>query len=159
MRLLLTLPALLFALTAPTLTAQPSSDEAAIRAVIAQETEGWQKFDPKQVSSLFTQDAVWQNPFGVRLHGSAEIEKFLTNLMARPGYRAASDTIPPKIIAVRFESPDVATVWSDESSKGQIDDATGKPMAPRHSWYLEVLVKRSGVWKIRESIISDQKTP
>jgi len=135
------------------------TDEAAVRAVINNELEGWAKYDPHKVAENFTDDAIWLNPFGVELHGSAQLEKFLTNLFARPGYRAASDTIPPKIIAVRFESPDVATVWSDESSKGQIDDATGKPMAPRHSWYLEVLVKRSGVWKIRESIISDQKTP
>jgi hypothetical protein len=47
-------------------------------------------------------------------------------------------------------------VWSDESSQGQIDDATGKPMQPRHSYYLEVLVKRNGVWKITDSIIMDE---
>jgi len=53
----------------------------------------------------------------------------------------------------------VAIVWSDEASAGQIDDATGKPMLPRHSYYLEVLVKQNGVWKISDSIIMDQLKP
>jgi uncharacterized protein (TIGR02246 family) len=135
--------------------AQSSSDEAAIRAVIARETAGWDKFDPKQVASVFTPDAVWQNPFGVRLHGSAEIEKFLTNLMARPGYRAAKDTSPTKILDLRITSPATAAVWSDESSQGQVNDVSGNPMQPRHSYYLEVLVKKDGVWKISDALIMD----
>jgi uncharacterized protein (TIGR02246 family) len=141
------------------LHAQQPNEEAAVRAVIAHELEGWAKFDAHMVAENYTDDTHWLNPFAVELHGRAQLEKFLTNLFAGPGYRAAKDTITPRITAIRFESPDVATVWSDESSKGQIDDATGKPMAPRHSWYLEVLVKRNGMWKIRESIISDEKTP
>ena len=94
MRLLsaLSIPALV--LTLQFAQAQPSSDEAAIRAVIARETEGWDKFDPKLVASVFTEDAIWQNPFGVRLHGKAQLEKFLTGLMAQPGYRAGKDTSP-----------------------------------------------------------------
>ena len=135
--------------------AQQPSDEAAVRAVIARETEGWDKFDPKQVASVFSDDALWQNPFGVRLHGSAEIEKFLTNLMARPGYRAGKDTSPTKILDLRLTSPTTASVWSDESSQGQVNDASGKPMEPRHSYYLEVLVKKDGVWKITDALIMD----
>ena len=66
------------ALTLQTAHSQQSTDEKAIRAVLARETEGWDKFDPKEVASTFTEDAIWQNPFGVRLHGNAEIEKFRT---------------------------------------------------------------------------------
>ncbi len=138
------------------LMAQATGDEAAVRAVVAQENEGWAKFDAKQVASVFTSDAIWQNPFGVRLHGSAELEKFLNNLFARPGYRSAKDTSAPKIMDIRFPSPGVAVVWSDESSEGQIDDQTGKPMLPRHSYYLEVFVKKDGAWKVTDSIIMDQ---
>lgn len=132
------------------------TDEAAVRGVVAQETAAWAKFDPKEVASLYTVDAIWQNPFGVRLHGSAELEKFLTRLFARPGYRSAKDTEEAKILDLRFLSPTVAVVWSDESSKGQIDDSTGKPMLPRHSYYLEVMVKKDGVWKISECLIADE---
>jgi uncharacterized protein (TIGR02246 family) len=123
--------------------------------VIARETEGWDKFDPKQVASVFSDDAIWQNPFGVRLHGRAQIEKFLTNLMARPGYRSGKDTNPTKILDLRMTSPTTAVVWSDESSEGQVNDNSGHPMEPRHSYYLEVLVKRDGEWKITDSLIMD----
>jgi len=133
-----------------------SGDEAAVRAVAARETAGWLKYDPKEIASLYTVDAIWQNPFGVRLHGSAELEKFLTRLFARPGYRAGKDTDAAKILDVRFPSPTVAVVWSDESSQGQIDDESGKPMLPRHSWYMQVMVKKDGVWKISENLIADE---
>src|SRR5271163_3533380 len=93
MPLLRTIALLLFAVAfQPFGHAQQTGDEAEIRAVLARETDGWNQFDAKKVASTFTQDAIWQNPFGVRLHGAAEIEAFLTGLMARPGYRAGKDT-------------------------------------------------------------------
>jgi len=130
-----------------------------VRAVVDRETDGWAKFDAKKVAGCYTDDAIWQNPFAVRLHGSAEIEKFLVRLFARPGYRAAKDTAPAKIVDIRLESATVATVWSDETSVGQISDETGKPMGPRHSYYISVLVRTGAGWKIRESLISDEKEP
>jgi uncharacterized protein (TIGR02246 family) len=133
-----------------------TDEEGAVRAVIARENDGWAKYDAKEVASVFASDALWQNPFGVRLHGSAQLEKFLVKLFQRPGYRAAKDTDPPKITDIHFPSPTVAVVWSEESSQGQIDDHTGKPMGPRHSHYLEVLVKKDGAWKITESMIMDE---
>jgi len=145
----------LLALTTPLAGAQQSSDEAAIRNVLARENDGWQTFDAKLVAGSFTADAIWQNPFGVRLHGSAEIEKFLTELMARPGFRAGTSTTPAKILDVRMTSPTTATVWSDERITGLVNDMSGHPMEPRHSYYLDVLVKRDGVWKICDAIVMD----
>jgi uncharacterized protein (TIGR02246 family) len=133
-----------------------TSDENAVRAVVTQEVEAWKKHDAKGVSSLYTVDAVWQNPFGVRLKSSAALEKFLVRLFQRPGYLAAKETSEPAITDLHFAAPTVAVVWSEESSKGQIDDATGKPMQPRHSYYLEVLVKQAGGWKISECMIMDE---
>ncbi len=133
-----------------------ASDEEAVRSVAAQETAAWKAFDPAKVAALYTPDAIWQNPFGVRFHSSADLQNFLVRLFNRPGYRAAKDTSEAKIIDLRFPSPDVAVVWSDESSEGQIDDATGKPMLPRHSYYMEVMVKKNGAWKISDCIIMDE---
>jgi uncharacterized protein (TIGR02246 family) len=132
-----------------------TNDEAQIRAVLAREVEGWAKFDPKEVVSTFTPDAIWQNPFGVRLHGTVEMEKFLTDLMSRPGYRAGKDTAPTRILDLRLTSPNTAAVWSDERIEGLVNDLSGKPMQPRHSYYLEVLVKKDGVWKISDGIVMD----
>ena len=135
--------------------AQQSTDEAAIRAVLARETEGWDKFDPKQVASTFTEDAIWQNPFGVRIHGRAEMEKFLTDLLARPGFRAGKSTIPTRILDLRLTSSTTAAVWSDESIEGLVNDYSGHPMQPRHSYYLKVLVRKEGIWKISDALIMD----
>jgi len=143
-RLRIVLPIVLLALTLQPAHAQQSTDEAAIRAVLARETEGWNKFDPKEVVSTFTEDAIWQNPFGVRLHGRAELEKFLTDLLARPGFRAGTSTAPTS-----------AVVWSDERIDGLINDLSGHPMQPRHSYYLKVLVKKDGEWKISDALIMD----
>jgi uncharacterized protein (TIGR02246 family) len=135
--------------------AQSSSAEAAIRAVLTREADGWEKFDPEEVASTYTRDAIWQNPFGVRLHGKTEIQKFLTDLMARPGYRAGKDTSPITILDLRLTSPTTAAVWSDECIEGLINDNSGNPMQPRHSYYLKVLVKKDGIWKISDNLIMD----
>ena len=75
--------------------------------------------------------------------------------MARPGYRAGKDTAPTKILDLRLTSPTTAAVWSDESIQGLINDISGKPMQPRHSYYLEILVKKDGIWKISDALIMD----
>ncbi len=134
---------------------QQAPDDAAIRAVLARETEGWNTFNAKQVASVFTTDATWQNPFGVRLHGRAEIEKFLTDLLARPGYRQGKSTAPTTILELRLTSPTTAAVWSDEKIEGLVNDNSGKPMQPRHSYYLTVLVKQGGEWKVSDALIMD----
>jgi uncharacterized protein (TIGR02246 family) len=132
------------------------ADEGAVRAVVLKEIDGWAKFDPVQVASCYTVDTTWQNPFGVRIRSRANLEKFLTNLFQRPGYRSAKDTIAAHITDIHILSPTSAVVWSEEKSEGQIDDTTGKPMAPRYSHYLGVLVKKDGAWLISDSIIMDE---
>jgi uncharacterized protein (TIGR02246 family) len=137
-------------------SASGGAEEAAVRAVWLKEMEGWAKFDAAQVASCYTVETIWQNPFGVRIRDRATLEKFLTNLFQRPGYRSAKDTTLPHITDIHLLSPTSATVWSEEKSAGQIDDATGKPMAPRYSHYLEVLTKKDGGWLISDSIIMDE---
>ncbi len=137
-------------------SAQSSSDETAVRAVIDRETQGWAKFDAEMVASCYTADTTWQNPFGVRIHSRTELIGFLKNLFQRPGYRSAKDTAPAKITDVRLRSPTTAVVWSEEKSEGQIDDSTSKKMAPRYSHYLEVLVKKDGSWLISDMMIMDE---
>lgn len=155
MRLSLALSIAVLSLSLQIAQAQRSAEEAAIRSTLARETEGWDKLNAKEVASTFTEDAIWQNPFGVRLHGKGELEKFLTGLMARPGYRAGKDTSPTTILDLRLTSPTTAAVWSDERIEGLVNDNSGVPMPPRHSFYLKVLVKRDGVWKISDALIMD----
>ncbi|HLI76898.1 MAG TPA: SgcJ/EcaC family oxidoreductase [Acidobacteriaceae bacterium] len=135
--------------------AQGTTEDAAIRRVLARETDGWNSFNAKQVVSTFTDDAIWQNPFGVRIHGAKEMEKFLTDLLARPGYRAGTSTTPRTVLDVRLTSPTTAVAWSDERIQGLVNDLSGNPMPPRHSYYLEALVKKDGVWKISDAMVMD----
>lgn len=131
------------------------SEETAIRSVLARESDGWNTFNAMEVTSTYTEDVIWQNPFGVRLHGRKEVETFLTDLLARPGYRAGTSTTPIKILDLRLTSPTTAAVWSDERIDGLVNDNSGNPMQPRHSYYLKVLVKKNGVWKISDFLVMD----
>jgi uncharacterized protein (TIGR02246 family) len=155
MRLSFALSIALLLLLFPGARAQQPSEETAIRNVLARETDGWNKFNAKPVAATFTEDAIWQNPFGVRLHGKKEIEKFLTDLLARPRYRAGKSTTPTTILDLRLTSPTTAVVWSDERIEGVVNDFSGNTMPPRHSHYLEVLVKKDGDWKVSDSLIMD----
>ena len=134
---------------------RPSSEEPAIRSVLAREADGWNTFNATEVTSSYTEDVIWQNPFGVRLHGRKEVETFLTDLLARPGYRAGTSTMPTRILDLRLTSPTTAAVWSDERIAGLVNDNSGNPMQPRHSYYLKVLVKKDGAWKISDFLIMD----
>jgi len=154
-RLLIAVVLVVPALAVQQARAQGNADEAAVRAAVAHEAEGWDRFDVKQVVSAYTEDVIWQNPFGVRLHGRAEMEKFLTNLFARPGYRAGKSTVAEKILDLRMTSPTTAVVWSDEQIEGLVNDFSGHPMDPRHSYYLRVMVKKDGEWKTSDFLIMD----
>jgi hypothetical protein len=48
------------------------------------------------------------------------------------------------------------SIWSEEKSESQIDDATNKPMVPRYSHYPEVLVKQDGTRLIADSMVMDE---
>ena len=142
---------------APAIKAQTAStDEAAVRAVVTRELAAWNAFDTHAIAACHTPNVTWQNPFGVRITSRDQLEKFLTNLFNRPGYRSAKDTVPPKITDIHILSATTAAVWSEEKSEGQIDDNTHKPMAPRYSHYLEVLTKIDGNWLISDSMIMDE---
>jgi uncharacterized protein (TIGR02246 family) len=126
-----------------------------VRALVARNIEGWSRYDAALVASTYADDATWQNPFGVRLQGPAKIKAFLDRLFSRAGYRAAKDTRPPTVQAVRFLGPDVAVVWSEETSVGQIED--GKPLGDRHSHYLQVLHRTAAGWRITDDMIMDER--
>ncbi len=143
------------ALMVGAVTAQASSDEEAIRAVVARNADAWAKYDPIELASTYAPDATWQNPFGVRLHGPDQIKAFTTKIFARRGFRAAKDTSPPRIQAVRMLGDDAAVVWSEESSSGQTED--GKPLGDRHSHYLQVLQKTRAGWLITDDMIMDER--
>ena len=134
-----------------------ADDVADVRASLDALAASWAAFDSAGVAGHYTDDAIWQNPFGVRIKGPLRLKAFLDNLFSRPGYRSGKDVAPATVTDVRIISPGVAAAWTLEVSRGQIDDATGKPMGERRSHYLEVLVKRDGRWMITDDMIMDEK--
>jgi uncharacterized protein (TIGR02246 family) len=135
--------------------AYASGPEDEVRAVVARNIDGWAKFDSAEVASTYADEATWQNPFGVRLQGPTQIKAFIDRLFKRAGYRAAKDTSPATIQAVRLIGPDVAVVWSEESSTGQMEN--GKPIGDRHSHYLQVLHRTPSGWLITDDMIMDER--
>jgi uncharacterized protein (TIGR02246 family) len=143
---------LLLSCSTPCLAASPEEE---VRAVLARNAEGWDKFDADEIAGTYAKDATWQNPFGVRLEGPEQIKAFLNRLFARPGFRSAKDTAPLKLQKIRFLGTDVAVAWSEESSTGQIEG--GKPIGDRHSHYLQILHRTPSGWLITDDMIMDER--
>jgi len=135
--------------------ASAAEAEADVRAVINRVTDGFATYNAGEIASCYTDDALWQNPFGVRLKGAPQIKKFLTVLFQRSGYRSGKDTSAPVIQNIRMLGPDAAVVWSEESSSGQVEN--GKPIGDRHSHYLEVLHRTAKGWLITDDMIMDER--
>jgi len=128
---------------------------ADVRAVLDTETRMFAVYDAKLAPKVYAPDVIWQNPFGVKLVGEAQVEQFLVRLFVRPGYRSGKDISAPVITDIRLIGPDAAAAWSEETSQGQVED--GKPIGRRRSHYLVVLRRRGGVWRITDEMIMDEK--
>jgi len=156
----LSVPALILGLIAAPFATGAKADELAdVKAAILKADAVFDAHDAKLAASIYAPDVVWQNPFSVRFHSEAQLERFLTNLFKRPGYLAGHDIDKTVVTDVRLLGPDRVSAWTLETSTGQIDDHTGKPVGLRKSHTLDVLEKRSGVWWVVDELIMDEKLP
>ena len=137
-------------------SAARADDLADVRATVELEGKLFDERDASLAARIFAPDVIWQNPFGVRLHSEAELERFLTDLFKRPGYQAGKSTSTPAFTDVTLLSATSATAWEQDTSQGQVDDSTGKPVGIRKSHALYVLQKRKGVWLIIDEMIMDE---
>jgi len=144
----------LLSLAAP--RAARADDIADVRAAVEMEGKLFDTHDAALASQVFAPDVIWQNPFGVRFHSEAQLERFLTGLFKRPGYLAGETTSRPVFTDVTLLDATSATAWEEDVSQGQVDDATGKPIGVRKSHVLYVLQKRDGRWSIVDEMIMDE---
>ncbi len=133
-----------------------ADDIGDVRATIALEGKLFDTHDATLAAQVYAPDVIWQNPFGVRLHSEAALERFLTGLFKRPGYLAGTSTSTPVFKDVTLLDATSATAWEEDVSQGQIDDSTGKPIGVRKSHVLYVLQKRNGAWLIVDEMIMDE---
>jgi uncharacterized protein (TIGR02246 family) len=118
-----------------------AKDEEAIRKLIEGLNESFQKRDAKLRASLFTEDGVFINAFGLQREGRAAIEQFWTELFAIGTFNQTEVKITQ--LKVRFLTPDVAIVDRFEEATGQRGMETQRLLPPRRI-HLTLIMKRSG---------------
>lgn len=138
-------------------SAQPASDAtsaevAAIRSVVEHWRQTWDGFDASPLKNDYADDADWLNAFGIRLHGRAEILKFMADVVQRPTVKARHTVWEePRIRLVRA---DVALATRDYRTVGH-KTPDGKEMPERHTHSTWLLIKNASHWQIVNQVISD----
>ena len=129
-----------------------AEDEAAIRTIVGHWQQNWDHFDASVLQGDYAEDADWQNAFGVRRHGSADIVAFVAGVVKRPQNQGRHTTWgTPQI---RFIRPDVAIAWRDYQTGGnRAPDGSALPQRRTHSTW--ILAKDGGKWSIVSQVISD----
>ena len=129
-----------------------AEDEAAIRTIVKHWQQSWESFDASVLAEDFTEDADWQNAFGVRIKGGAKIVEFVSKVVKRPGVQGRQTTWSEP--TVRFVRPDVALAYRDYSTVGH-KTLNGQEMPQRNTHSTWVLTKDGGKWRIASQVISD----
>lgn len=115
--------------------AAPSSDEAAVRAVVARYVNAREVRDPKAIEALFTVDADQHTTGGEWRRGRAEVVKgTLASSQRNPGTRTIT------VSAVRFITADVAIA----DGPYLIGDGANV----RRMWTTIVLKRDGDAWRI-----------
>ena len=123
----------------------PDSDEAAIRALEAQQAQSWNAHDIHAYAALFTEDADVVNVLGWRWRGRAELERKLT-LAHRSVFRTSVLTL--ETIDIRRLAPTLAVVlvtWRMADAQPP-DGVSGH--APEMGVQTQVLQRLAGGWRI-----------
>ena len=122
-------------------------DEKAIRALLGDLEQKWNKHEMKAFSERMAEDADVVNRFGQWMRGRPAIEKHLVELHAAP-FRAMLESRTSKVEKVRFLTPDVAVAHE------LTEERTGQSVRTY------VLQKRDGQWWIQSAtIIQKGQTP
>ena len=129
-----------------------AEDEAAIRAIVNHWQQSWESFDASVLTGDYTEDADWQNAFGVRLKGSAKIVEFVSTVVKRATVQGRHTTWGEP--AVRFVRPDVALAYRDYTTVGH-KALNGQEMPQRNTHSTWLLTKDGGKWRIASQVICD----
>jgi len=120
------------------------AQEEAIKALMLQTTDAFNKHDAKAWAQFCTPDAQLVTVRGESMKGIAEIEKGLAAIFDTRGRRATLKTLD---ISVRLIRPDVAIVHLINEMSG-VTSVEGQPQPPHRELSIRVLVNERGVWRI-----------
>jgi uncharacterized protein (TIGR02246 family) len=119
-------------------------DEAAIRKVIVEMTDGFNAHDGKAAARMYAPDARFVSVRGDMMNGQPAIEKGLSSILSSRAKNATQRTMD---VTVRFIRPDVALANVTNELSGLVTlDGHGLPSHRELS--LRVFVKDAGVWQI-----------
>lgn len=120
------------------------ADERAIKNVLRDFADAWNRHDAKAFSMAFAEDADFTNVVGMSAHGRAEIEKFHAPLFATR-LKDTHQTIAD--VKIRFITPDVAAVdahWEMAGAKGR----DGQDIPVRKGLLNLIMTRSSSQWLI-----------
>jgi len=121
-----------------------NEDEAAIRKVIVEMTEGFNNHDGKAAARMYAADARFVSVRGDMMNGQAGIEKGLSAILMGRAKNATQRTID---VTVRFIRPDVALANVTNELSGLIAP-DGHALPSHQELSLRIFVKDAGVWQI-----------
>jgi uncharacterized protein (TIGR02246 family) len=139
----------LLALTATQTAALPgreAADDAAIRAIVADQVVAWNAGDGRRYASHLAADASFTNLFGMVMYGAPAFERRHTEILST-FYKGTSKK--HVIRRIRFVTPDVAIVDIDNEVHGVKSMPAGITV-PKDgvvkTQLMEVFVRRVGQW-------------
>jgi uncharacterized protein (TIGR02246 family) len=142
--------------------AKAGVDEAAIRALVAEQAEAWNRGDAAAWSKDFVSEADFVNIFGMVLNGREEIEKRHADIFATI-FKGSRTQVTVRRFVLVGKDKDVAVVDTDHvvTGYGKLPPTvhpTGEPAALRtHMKY--VMKKVDGRWWIIAGQNTDVKPP
>ena len=121
-----------------------TNDIAAIRTLFAEFAAAWNRADGEAFGTLFTDDADYIDVTGTRTCGGDAIGRLHQYLWGT--FLKGSKLESGGDADIQFITPDVAIVIATGAARLE-----GQPVAPadRQSINTNILVKRSGIWRIR----------
>jgi len=119
-------------------------DEAAIRKVIVEMTDGFNSHDGKTAARMYVTDARLVTVRGDVMNGQAAIEKGLSGIFATRARNATQRTLD---VTVRFIRPDVALANVTNELSGLVAP-DGRTLPAHQELSLRVFVKDAGIWQV-----------
>ena len=122
----------------------PGKDEQAIRDIILQMTEGFNKHDAKVATQMYTSDADFVNVRGDKYTGATEIQQKLAAILST---RAKEATLKTLNTTIRFVNPELAIAHVSNELSGLVDSA-GLKLPSHQELSIRVFIKEKGNWRV-----------
>ena len=121
-----------------------ASDDTAIRSVIVEMTEGFNRHDAKAATSMYTADADFVSVRGDASVGREQVEKGLAAVLTT---RAKDAVLKTLNVRVRFLTPDIAVAHVTNELSGLVSP-DGRTLPAHNEISIRVFVKEQGAWHV-----------